>query len=70
MQHSRCLPPFHLRMETEYVSETLLSLEYRTVEKVQEISNAEHESLYNKWRDIPLNSQRVMPRTLTNASEY
>jgi hypothetical protein len=31
-------------METEIVSETLRSIEYRAVEKVQQISTAEYES--------------------------
>jgi hypothetical protein len=34
-------PPFHLRIETDPVSETLCSLEYRTTDKVQKLNNSE-----------------------------
>jgi hypothetical protein len=35
IQQSSCLPASHLRMETNPVFETLCSLEYRTMNKVQ-----------------------------------
>jgi hypothetical protein len=35
------LPPFHLRTETDPVSETLCSLEYRKMDRVQKLSNSE-----------------------------
>jgi hypothetical protein len=38
-QQNMCLPPPHLRIETEPVSETLCSLEYRMMDKVQKSSN-------------------------------
>jgi hypothetical protein len=37
----RCLPPPHLSTKTDPVSETLCSLEYRTMGKVQKPSNPE-----------------------------
>jgi hypothetical protein len=34
-----CLPPPHLRTETDPIYETLCSIEYRTMDKVQKLSN-------------------------------
>jgi hypothetical protein len=36
----RCLLPYHLRTETDPVSETSYSLEYQTMDKVQKPSNS------------------------------
>jgi hypothetical protein len=38
---TRCKPPFDLRKETDPVSETSSSLEYRRMDKVQKPSNPE-----------------------------
>jgi hypothetical protein len=38
-QQSRCIPP-HLRMEADPVFETLCTLEYRTMDKIQNPSNS------------------------------
>jgi hypothetical protein len=51
----RCLPPVRLRTEANPVSEMLCSLEYRTMDKVQEPSNTK--CYYNR-RQNPLESIR------------
>jgi hypothetical protein len=43
-QQSRCLKLPYLRTETDSVSETLCSLEYRTTDKVQKPSNPDRQN--------------------------
>jgi hypothetical protein len=45
----RCHPPPHLRMETEPASETLCSLECRTVDKIHNLSKPEYVSGCETW---------------------
>jgi hypothetical protein len=39
IQQSKCLPPPHLKTETDLVSETLCSVEYWTTSKLKTLSN-------------------------------
>jgi hypothetical protein len=40
-QQSRCLPSFHLKMQTDLVSKRLCSSEHQTMNEVQELNNSE-----------------------------
>jgi hypothetical protein len=55
-QQSRCLPSPHLRTETDPISETLCSLEYRMMENVQKPSNPEDKkSVHHTLCEVRIN---------------